>query len=77
MWAGSIGNMAVNLTKENSNSRENNPEVLSRTVLKGLNVYLMHKYKEQKCDFCDRYGVNGVTDRYKMVHQIQYTINLP
>ena len=47
LWAWSIGNMAVNLTKENNNSRENNPEVLSRTVLKGLNVYLMHKYKEQ------------------------------
>ena len=47
LWAGSIGNMAVNLTKDNNNSRENNPEVLSRTVLKGLNVYLMHKYKEQ------------------------------
>ena len=47
LWAWSIGNMAVNLIKENNNSRENNPEVLSRTVLKGLNVYLMHKYKEQ------------------------------
>ena len=47
LWAWSIGNMAVNLTKENNNSREDNPEVLSRTVLKGLNVYLMHKYKEQ------------------------------
>ena len=46
LWAWSIGNVTANLTKEN-NFKENNLEVLSRTVLKGLNVYLMHKYKEQ------------------------------
>ena len=46
LWAWSIGNVTANLTKEN-NSKENKLEVLSRTVLKGLNIYLMYKYKEQ------------------------------
>ena len=47
LWAWSIGNVTANLIKENNNLKEHNLEVLSRTVLKGLNVYLMHKYKEQ------------------------------